>query len=403
MESPSEPSAAMLNLSALSFLLGITTVTWCITRSLEEHQVWLPKTWTSMPWPRLCLILVLLSSWIYLVLTGVLLFGAPPRHTDMRCTLGTLACILLYGIIKGFIYLCLIERVHAVWSDGRRRWRSPVYRFCFALMMPLGGIAGFMVAQGIHYLRDGYCVLGIKHTAELLFLSYDISLNIFLTLLFVAPLVRSTIRSARLKVIATKAMIATSVGLITTIVNGFVLFSLGGEQIIWVCLGACAVDVVINAVAMYWAMQSPPGPRESVHFSPLSLSNGARIPPPMAKDIAGEFAVAPSKSTFSSIMPDHRQSQMLSYGTTMTTSTSIPVIEIPQPTMRSPRRINLYSGDPSGSRFSLSLSANQTSKSDDSNEADISLQELGLTRDHTRANDSEIYGLKAGNVEPKES
>ncbi|CAE6434853.1 unnamed protein product [Rhizoctonia solani] len=396
MGPPFEPSAAMLNLSALSFLLSVTIVTWCIARSLQEHQVFSGKTWTNMPWPRLCLILVLLSSWIYLILTGVLLFGAPPRHTDMRCTLGTLACILLYGVIKGFIYLCLTERVHAVWSDGRRRWHSPAYRFCLVLMIPLGGIAGFMVVQGIHYLRDGYCVLGIKHTAEILFLSYDIALNIFLTFLFVAPLVRSTIRSARLKIIATRAMVATGIGLITTITNGFILFSLGGEEVIWVCLGACAVDVVINAVAMYWAMQTPPGSKESIHFASLSLSNATRAPP--HKDFVGDFAAAPSKSAVSSTMPDHGRSQGLSDGITTISSTPIPGVDIPQPTMRSPRHVDFYGGHPSGSRFSLSLSSNQVSKSDNSN---ISLQELGLARNH--ANDSEIYGLKAGHTKSNES
>ncbi|CAE6448815.1 unnamed protein product [Rhizoctonia solani] len=84
-------------------------------------------------------------------------------------------------------------------------------------------------------------------------------------------------------------MVATSIGLITTTVNGFVLYGLGGEEIIWVCFGACAADVVVNAAVLYWAMQSPPGMKGTVHFSPLSLTNGTRAQPP--KD-AGESPVA---------------------------------------------------------------------------------------------------------------
>ncbi|CAE7206809.1 unnamed protein product [Rhizoctonia solani] len=348
-----------------------------------------------MPWPRLCLILVLLTSWVYLLLTGVLLFGAPARHTEIRCTLGTMACILLYGIIKGFIYLCLIERVHAVWGDGRRRWHSPAYRFCIVLLVPLGGIAGYMLDQGIHYVRDGYCMLGIKHTASLIFLVYDITLNAFLTFLFVAPLVRSTIRSARLKVIARKAIVATSIGLLTTIVNGFVLYGLGGEEIIWVCLGGCAADVVINAVVMYWAMQSPPGPKGSIHFSPLSLSDGVRDPPP--KD-AGQISMMgvtrtrPAVHSFTTSGYDRQCEVVLSNETTVASTVSVPVIDVPQPTMRNPRHVDLYTSHPSGSRLSLPLSTKKLPRSENGEEADISLQELGLVRHH--ANDSEIYGMK---------
>ncbi|KAF8676864.1 hypothetical protein RHS04_06385 [Rhizoctonia solani] len=179
---------------------------------------------------------------------------------------------------------------------------------------------------------------------------------------------------------------ATTVGLITTIINGFTLFSLGGEEVVW---------VVINAVAMYWAMKSPPKPSESIHLSPLSLSGSVRAPP--RKDFAGDFAGTQDKSTVSSIKPSYGRLQILSRGTITTSSTSIPVIEVPQPTMPNPRHVDLYGEIPSGSRLSLSLSAEQ--KSDSIKGMDISLKEMGLVKSH--ANDSEIYGWKVGHATSK--
>ncbi|CUA70863.1 hypothetical protein RSOLAG22IIIB_04347 [Rhizoctonia solani] len=250
-----------------------------------------------------------------------------------------------------------------------------------------------MLAQGVHYLHNGYCVIGIKHTASLVLLSYDIALNIFLTFLFVAPLVRSTIRSARLKAIAHKAMAATSIGLVITIVNGFVLYGLGGEELIWTCLGGCAVDLVINAVVMYWAMQSPARTKGSVHVSPLSLTNGARDQP--RKD-AGENAavcgtrVKPTVCSFA--MPTYEQQEDgLSNRTTVISAVSVPAIDVPQPIIRKPRHVDLYGSHPSGSRLSLSLSAKGVSRSENGEEADISLHELGLARNH---DDSGTYELK---------
>ncbi|ELU37204.1 hypothetical protein AG1IA_08762 [Rhizoctonia solani AG-1 IA] len=45
------------------------------------------------------------------LMAGVLLFGAPPEHGIGRCSMGMLACVLVYGASKGLTYLCLIERV----------------------------------------------------------------------------------------------------------------------------------------------------------------------------------------------------------------------------------------------------------------------------------------------------
>ncbi|CAE7100496.1 unnamed protein product, partial [Rhizoctonia solani] len=202
---------------------------------------------------------------------GVLLFGAPPTHGIDTCDLATLACVLMYGGSKGLIYLCLIERAHAVWGNGRRRLKSPVYVICMALLLPLLGITAVMLAQGIRFLHNGYCIIGMSRLSSILIMSYDTFNNSLLTILFIAPLVRSSIRSARLRTIAIRAAIASFVGLLIEIINGFILFATGGKEMIWVCLGACAADIVANAVLLYWAMDGPSSANRShsVHFSTI--------------------------------------------------------------------------------------------------------------------------------------
>ncbi|KAG8728007.1 hypothetical protein FRC12_022105, partial [Ceratobasidium sp. 428] len=239
---PSEPSAAMLNLSALVYLLGITIITWCISRTTDSYPIWSRDGWANMPWPRLCLLLTFIDSWLYLFLTGMLLHGAPPQHHVSRCSVGMLACILLYGASKGLIYLCLIERVHVVWSDGMPRWKSPVYRFCFALVLPLGVIAGVMIFQRTAFVYNGYCILGISRFSSLLLLTYDFCINIFLTVMFVTPLLRSNIRSTWLRAIALRTTIAACIALVSSGANVIILYVLDGKEMIWVCLGSCGVD-----------------------------------------------------------------------------------------------------------------------------------------------------------------
>ncbi|KAB5590510.1 hypothetical protein CTheo_6059 [Ceratobasidium theobromae] len=271
---PSEPSATMLNLAALAYLLGISIVTWCIARTTEHLAIWSRKTWFDMPWVRLCLLLVLIDSWVYLCLTGVVLYGSSPsRHDMIRCSVAIFVCINSYGASKVFIYLCLIERVHAVWSKGRKRCRSPVYIICLVLLVPVFVISGFTIANAVRYLYNGYCVIGVGGPVAISMLTYDLCTNFFLTMMFVIPLARSTIHSARLKNLAIRASVASSVALMTSVINVTILFTLHQGEMIWVCLASCGADLVVNAAALYWAIQgaSPSaGPQDqSIHFSTL--------------------------------------------------------------------------------------------------------------------------------------
>ncbi|KEP48050.1 putative transmembrane protein [Rhizoctonia solani 123E] len=343
---PSEPSGLMLNLSTLVYLLGVTIVTWCITRSCERYPIYSRKCWVTMPWSRIWLLSTLVVSWLYLVLTGMLLFGAPPKHNLDRCNLATLACVLVYGTSKGFIYLCLIERVHAVWGNGRRRIHSPVYLTCMASLLPLGGIVGIMLAQGVRFLHNGYCIIGMSRLSSILIMSYDTFTNFLLTFIFVARLVRSTIRSTRLRTIAVRAAVASFVGLLIEIINGFILFALDGKEMIWVCLGACAADIVANAMLLYWAMNGPSSSdssknrTHSVHFSTIQRTNPLRGEAGDSTRSTTEEGVAQNNSVFLTVLrgqasPTNRQDDVFSEDMSIMSSEYVPTLEKLKPILRS--------------------------------------------------------------------
>ncbi|CAE6364219.1 unnamed protein product [Rhizoctonia solani] len=271
---PSEPSGAMLNLSALAYLLGITVITWCITQIAQKYSLWTKKAWRAMPWPRLCFLLVLVDSWLYLITTGVVIHGAPWQHGPHRCSLGIILCLLLYGTEKVLIYLCLTEKVRAVWSASHRRWRSPIYLFCVSLLLPLlVMLGGVIIPQAVHYVHNGYCVIGIDQVSSVFLLTYDTSINLFLTGMFVIPLARASIRSAWLKTVAIRSTVASLISLVMTAANAVIVYALDGNETIWFCFGACAIDVVVNATVLYWALQGPEESSDSqgrsVYFSPI--------------------------------------------------------------------------------------------------------------------------------------
>ncbi|CAE6480013.1 unnamed protein product [Rhizoctonia solani] len=382
---PSTPSAAMLNLSALVYLLGLTIITWCIAYTTQRHPIWRKRSWGDIPWPRLCLLLLFIDSWLYLFSTGLLLHGAPPQHGADRCSVGTLACILLYGASKGLIYLCMIERVHVVWSDGMPRWRSPIYRFCVALLLPLGVIAGVMVFQKTAFVHNGYCILGISRFSSLLLLSYDFCTNIFLTMMFVGPLMRSSLRSPWLRAIAIRTTVAASVALLSSGTNVLVLYVLDGKEMIW---------VVVNCIALFWAMTGPdssqPAQNQSLHFPPSPMGHNPWLNNCHFCSGSGMKTFNNRKSVAYPATFTHDygrlEEEFLSQGMTVVSSVCIPAIEEPEPALRSPRQVTQFGQQPWGSRSSFPL---PTEEPADSQRASPS-PKRELVQDS--AKDTEIYG-----------
>jgi len=403
----------MLNLSALVYLLGITIVTWCIARTTESYTLWSKDSVWSMPWPRLCLLLTFVDSWLYLFITGMLLHGAAPEHHITRCSVGMLACILLYGASKGLIYLCLIERVHVVWSDGMPRWKSPIYRFCFALVLPLGIIAGVMIFQRTAFVYNGYCILGISRFSSLLLLTYDFCINIFLTVMFVTPLLRSSIRSAWLRAIAVRTTIAACIALVSTAANVIILYVLDGKEMIWVCLGSCGVDVVINAVVLLWAMQGPTSASaarpQSIRFPPTRQATPTQI---VNHNLCNSLEMGMTHKV-SDIYPttllDYAQSRddFASQGMTVSSSVCIPSLEEPEPALRSPHHAAQFGQHPWGNRSPLPpVGLEQANRRSDSSHTSVSSSEEHF--DRKVAHYSDLYSqeydvVKSGEMSRRSS
>jgi len=114
-------------------------------------------------------------------------------------------------------------------------------------------IAGLLIFGRIHYFRhDGACVVGLKKISSLSLLIYDLYINIFLTILFLWPLLSSKFLSPRVKRVATRTLLAAGVALTTSTINVVILTVLKGEELGWICLGSCGTDVLFNSFAIYW-------------------------------------------------------------------------------------------------------------------------------------------------------
>ncbi|KAJ7617245.1 hypothetical protein FB45DRAFT_1063748 [Roridomyces roridus] len=249
----SSATAVSQAMSVVILLVGITIVTAFLTKRLSSSWS-LRDGWQRLNWPRLCIVLIFLDSYLFLFASGILMFGVSLQKDTKACASAIYLCVSFYTSSKVLIYAFLSEKVYMVWDTGRSRLRSPVYVLCIVTVTLYGAIVGLMAIGGIAELSptDGLCVIGLKPTASIPLLSYDLYINILLTSLFLWPLFRSQHSTARLRRVAARTLIASAVALTTSTINMTVLTVLHGRELGWICLASCGTDVVFNAAALFW-------------------------------------------------------------------------------------------------------------------------------------------------------
>ncbi|CAE6440531.1 unnamed protein product [Rhizoctonia solani] len=216
------PNQSMQALSSVIHLFGCSILAFCFARRTTGEPFFSWHTWMSMSWPRLCVLLVFLDSWLFLFSTGLLIGGAGMSSSFLNCALGIYACILLYAGSKMLIYSFLIEKVHVVWGGTHQpRLHSKVYWGCLVTMMPYVAIVIMMLIGRVAYFRDDRsCIIGLRKYA--------------------------------IKKMAMRTLVAAFAALTTSTINIAVLTIMHGQQLGWVCLGSCGADVTVNALVLFW-------------------------------------------------------------------------------------------------------------------------------------------------------
>ncbi|KAJ7067527.1 hypothetical protein C8F01DRAFT_1365586 [Mycena amicta] len=316
------PSAVWQGLIAAGYLFGVTILTFFFSQ----------RAGSRLTWPRVCTLLIFVDSYLFMFCSGILVFGVGMQRNATACAAGIYLCVLFYSTSKILIYAFLTEKVYIVWDTDRPRLRSPVFLICITTVGLYAAVVVSMVFGRIHQFRpgDGACVLGLKPTASLPLLAYDLYINILLTGLFLYPLFRAQHSSARLRLVAIRTLLASAVALTTSTVNIAVLTIMHGKQLGWVCLASCGTDVVLNAAALFWVTGGSPsrdvsGNRNPSDSRPLSThrfalsvpttptTRGGSFKDALASAVRGTFSVSGDKEGDAELCGPY---QMTSFGTT---------------------------------------------------------------------------------------
>ena len=288
------PSVGTNVLSAIIHLLGVTILTHLISRRTILRG---NLTLRDVSWPRICVLLIFVDSWLFILSSGILILGPGLERNDVSCSMGIFLCIIFYGSSKLLIYtflctslLCILPspttksrtavRVYLVWqhSPQPRRLQCKAYVLCLVTLSGYLGVVAVLFYGRLPFLGDSRrCSRYFRphllpcprqadvlhrpeeaskhHTINLRFASGFLSpfippligrnsfVNAFLTGLFLWPVARSSFRNNRIKRLAVRTLWSALIALTTSCVNILILTLMHGRQLGWVCLGSCGADV----------------------------------------------------------------------------------------------------------------------------------------------------------------
>ncbi|KAK2053066.1 hypothetical protein LY76DRAFT_582425 [Colletotrichum caudatum] len=230
-------------------------------------------------------LLIYLFSFVFVFGTSILQFGYGADLNLHTCSAATFFCLGGYVTTK-FIYLFMVERAHIIRQTRKRRLRSKLY-----LVNSFGMLGIFVLIVIMNFIfrithfEDGTCIIGMQTPVILPLISFDAAVNVYLTILFLLPLLSKRIPRAPPNIRLRRLVIRTFVGscctLLSSVTNLTVLMALNGE-VAWLCLLCCNTDISFSALVINWI--TSPGQEATLKtltrpgVSTLSPDEAASVP-----------------------------------------------------------------------------------------------------------------------------
>ncbi|KAI6374675.1 hypothetical protein MCOR25_003138 [Pyricularia grisea] len=206
--------------------------------------------------------------------SSILQFGFGSELNYATCSTTTFLCLGAYVATKVFIYLFLVDRVHIVRDSSKARLRSKLYLLNSFGMMGIYII--IVILNFIFRITDydrGMCIIGMKQPVIIPLIAFDAVVNVYLTLLFLIPLLKlysvkltfakpltlqlnslsmpNTAPNIRLQKLAMRTFIGSCCTLASSVTNLTFLMVLNGE-VSWLCLMCCNSDILFSAIIIQW-------------------------------------------------------------------------------------------------------------------------------------------------------
>ncbi|KAF9408451.1 hypothetical protein BGZ94_002308 [Podila epigama] len=244
-----QPNAAAV-ISLLVSLLAISLMSVLFGRKTSGTNM------SNINYARGLVISLYMVSWAFTTIAAVL--TSTNTGNIVSCTLSIFVCLSLYAASKIIIYLFLIEKVYVVSSVTTTRKDTLLYRVNILLLTPYTIILCLMILNRVALINENEeCIIGLKPTASITLILYDIFVSCWLTVLFIRPLMSTTSvlqgpSKGKLRQVARRTLIGSVIALVLSSGNVFTLVYYRGYEDSVLCLLSCTLDVTLNAVTVHW-------------------------------------------------------------------------------------------------------------------------------------------------------
>ncbi|KAI6354470.1 hypothetical protein MCOR25_008585 [Pyricularia grisea] len=250
-------------LAGTIFNVALALVSASVLSTLFAMRANAIKTWKRLPYVVGILFFIYVDSYMFVLSSAIIQYGIGINVNLAACDAAIIICLTFYVTTKA-VYLFLVEKAYIICGSRKGRLQSKLYLFNSFVMM---GIYVVVVVLNfvfrINRLEDGTCVIGMKKIAMIPLIAFDALVNVYLTFLFLVPLMRLySFRNPlskpdmyrptmKLRTVAMRTFIGACCTLASSIVNLTVLMVLNGEPG-WVCLMCCNSDILFSALVLYW-------------------------------------------------------------------------------------------------------------------------------------------------------
>ncbi|KAF3047410.1 hypothetical protein E8E12_004184 [Didymella heteroderae] len=240
----------------------------CFTRRTS----WI-RNWHTLPLAIWLILMIYVDSTLFVLATSVIVHGLGINSSRAVCEGGILLCLVCYMTTKILIYYFLVERAYIVRGSRKPRLKTKLWLFnCLFMMLPYTIFVIMNFVWRITYINDkGVCIIGMQKIAMLPLITFEVVVNIYLTLLFIIPLRKLySYRNAanpKLNRMAFRSLVGSLATLTTSVANLTVLMVLRGEPG-WICLMCCNADILFCVLVLHWVTsKDKPTSYASTHAS----------------------------------------------------------------------------------------------------------------------------------------
>lgn len=203
-ETGEEPLAGMV----ISVVLAMISLV--IISSFLTQRFLAVKVWSRLPPVQWMVFAIYADSFLFVFATAILQFGFGVDTSASICESAILLCLACYVTTKILIYMFLVEKAFIIRS-GSKKLRIHSKLYLFNTIVVLGAYCVVVVLNFVYRItkiEHKQCIIGMERYAMIPLIVYDLLVNIYLTILFVLPLLgrRFSLNSFRVETNLTRSL-----------------------------------------------------------------------------------------------------------------------------------------------------------------------------------------------------